>query len=55
MDKNKDFLTRRQVKEQTGWSLNFIDRRLPRVKIGGKILIQVRELERVLNGEIARD
>ncbi len=55
MDKNKDFLTRKQVKERTGWSLNFIDCRLPRVKIGGKILIPVRELERVLSGETVRD
>lgn len=48
MEKNKDFLTRKQVKERTGFSMNFIDYRLPRVKIGGKILIPVQDLERML-------
>lgn len=51
MDKIKNFFTRKEVKDRTGWSLNFIDKRLPRTKIGGKVLIKVAVVERVLNGE----
>lgn len=51
MDKIKNYLTRKEVKERTGWSLNFIDRQLPRTKLGGKVLIPAAAVERVLNGE----
>lgn len=43
--------TRQKVREITGWSIGFIDRHLPRVKIGRKILIPVAALERMLSGE----
>ncbi len=51
MDKIKNCLTRKEVKDRTGWSLNFIDKRLPRTKIGGKVLIKAVVVERVLRGE----
>lgn len=49
-----DYTTRRAIRERTGWSLTFIDKRLPRIKIGGKVLIPVAAFERLLNGETAR-
>lgn len=51
MSHNKSFLTRKEVQTQTGWSLSFIDRRLPRIKVGGKVLIPASDLARVLKGE----
>ncbi|MGY6282639.1 hypothetical protein ACXIT0_07060 [Methylorubrum extorquens] len=51
MSNNKNFLTRKEVQAQTGWSLSFIDRRLPRIKVGGKVLIPASDLARVLKGE----
>ncbi|MCF4125196.1 hypothetical protein [Methylobacterium sp. SyP6R] len=54
MLKRDDYMSRRQIRERTGWSLTFIDRRLPRIKIGGKVLIPVAAFERLLNGEAAR-
>lgn len=51
MDKGKNYLTRKEVRERTGWSLTFIDQRLPRTKLGGKVLIPAAAVERVLNGE----
>lgn len=51
MDDDKKFYTRKEVRKRTGWSLTFIDRRLPRTKLGGKVLIPAATVERVLNGE----
>lgn len=45
----KNYLTRQQVREKTGWSLTFIDRHVPRTKIGGKVLIPLAELDRLLD------
>lgn len=53
MDMLENFLSRQQVREITGWSLTFIDRNLPRQKIGGKVFISRVALERLLNGESA--
>ena len=50
MDPLNKFLTRQQVHDRTGWSLNFIDRHLPRVKLGRKVLIPLADFERVLKG-----
>lgn len=50
MDNYKDLLTRKEVRTRTGWSLSFIDKRLPRVKIGGKVLIPASDLDKVLKG-----
>lgn len=55
MDISKNFLSRQQVRDITGWSLTFIDRNLPRRKIGGKVFISRAALERLLNGEGAVD
>lgn len=51
MDTLGKFYTRQQVRDRTGWGVGFIDRHLPRVKIGRKILIPVAALERMLSGE----
>lgn len=51
MDTLDNFLIRQKFREQTGWSIGFIDRHLPRVKIGRKIVIPVAALERALSGE----
>lgn len=45
-----NFLTRQQVRDRTGWSLRFIDKHLPRVKVGRKVVIPVDALERMLSG-----
>lgn len=45
-----NFLTRQQVRDRTGWSLRFIDRHLPRVTVGRKVLIPVDALNRLLSG-----
>lgn len=50
MEDQRKYLTRRQVREMFGFSLNFIDKRLPRTKVGGKILINVEALKALLAG-----
>ena len=54
MDSLNTFLTRAEIRKRYGWSLSFIDRRLPRVKIGGKVLVPVAALEKLLSGEEVR-
>ncbi|MCY1642129.1 helix-turn-helix domain-containing protein [Methylorubrum sp. SL192] len=49
--KEKEFYTRKEVQERLGCSLAFIDKRLPRIKIGGKIFVPAVDLERLLKGE----
>ncbi|MHB2210622.1 hypothetical protein [Methylobacterium sp. CM6257] len=49
MEDLRNYLTRQQVREKTGWSLTFIDRHVPRTKIGGKVLIPLAELDRLLD------
>ncbi|GEP04446.1 hypothetical protein MOX02_24840 [Methylobacterium oxalidis] len=46
-----DYLSRREVRSRTGWSLTFIDKHLQRAKIGGKVLIPATELEQLIKGE----
>ena len=48
MEDLRNYLTRQQVREKTGWSLAFIDRHVPRTKIGGKVLISLVELDQLL-------
>ena len=48
MEVSNKFVTRQDVRARTGWSLVFIDRHLPRIKIGRKVLIPVDALERLL-------
>lgn len=50
MDQLKLYMTRSEVRDRTGWSLSFIDRRLPRIKIGGKVLIPIASLEQLIRG-----
>ncbi len=41
------YSTRKEVQQQTGWSLNFIDK-LPRTKIGGKVFIHIDAIRQTL-------
>ncbi|MCC0805955.1 hypothetical protein FPV16_06910 [Methylobacterium sp. W2] len=50
MDDLNNFVSRQQVRKMTGWSLTFIDRHLPRIKIGGKIFISLAEVSKRLKG-----
>lgn len=45
-----EYVSRQQLREQTGWSLNFIDRNFPRTKIGGKVFIPVDAVSTRLGG-----
>jgi hypothetical protein len=51
MSELEKFLTRQEIHKQYGWSMNYIDRHLPRVKIGGKVLISADALQRLLRGD----
>ncbi len=42
------YLTRKEVQQQTGWSLGFIDK-LPRTKIGGKVFIRVTAIRQMMS------
>ena len=44
----KKFLTRQEVRKMTGFSLVFIDRHFPRLKVGGKVLIPADALDNIL-------
>lgn len=48
MNTSKKFLTRQDVREMTGWSLVYIDKYIPRTKVGGKVLIPTDALESLL-------
>src|SRR4051812_48719997 len=43
-------VSRRHLRDETGWSMNFIDKNLPRTKIGGKVFIPVDAVSRLLGG-----
>jgi hypothetical protein len=55
MNISKCLLSRQQVRDMTGWSFTFIDKNLPRRKIGGKVFISRVALERLLSGEGSAD
>ena len=50
MEVHGKFLTRKQVHERYGFSLGYIDKHLPRVKVGRKVVIPVAALDRLLSG-----
>jgi hypothetical protein len=51
-DLRSSYLTRREAKVATGFSMGFIDRHFPKVRVGGRVLIPVAALQRLLAGEV---
>lgn len=50
MNIREDLLTRQDVREMTGWSLVFIDKHLPRFKVGGKVFFRAEAVKALLSG-----